>query len=35
LAAIGPTSRLALHRDVTARGVDKAIEAFKMYFAGK
>jgi threonine aldolase len=34
LAAIGPRSRFVLHMDVSAQGVDRAVEAFKAYFSG-
>ena len=33
LAAIGPRSRLVLHLDVSAEDVDRAVEAFRAYFA--
>jgi threonine aldolase len=35
LAAIGPRSRFVLHMDVSAEDVDRAVEAFKAYFAGR
>lgn len=35
LAAIGARSRLVLHRDVSAAGVDRTVAAFQSYFAGR
>jgi threonine aldolase len=35
LAAIGPRSRFVLHMDVSAEDVDRTVEAFKAYFAGR
>ena len=34
LAAVAPRTRLVLHLDVTVAGVDRAVQAFKAYFAG-
>ena len=35
LTPVGPRTRMVLHKDVTAEGVDAAVEAFKAYFAGR
>jgi threonine aldolase len=35
LAAIGPRSRLVLHKDVSTKDVDRTIAAFQAYFAGR
>jgi threonine aldolase len=34
LAAIGPSARFVLHRDVSAAGVDRALDAIRGYFKG-
>lgn len=35
LAAVGPRTRMVLHMDVSAAGVDAVVEAFKAYFASR